>query len=134
MASLENYYDKLAGSRDRYIKRYSYYHSLLHKYYRYYIPKGKRVLEVGCGTGELLNALSPSFGVGVDLSQEMVNICKQKFSHLSFYTGNISELDINERFDYVVLSGLMGELEDIQGFLTELRRFCHPGTRIVIEY
>ena len=36
------------------------------KFMRFLIPPGKRVLELGCGRGELLAALEPSYGVGVD--------------------------------------------------------------------
>ena len=38
------------------------------------------------------------------------------------------------KFDYIVLAGTLGELQDIQQYLTDLRPFCHADTRIIIEY
>ncbi len=133
MQDIRKHYDELAPVRDRYRKRNAYYYSLLHKQYQYLIPENKRVLEVGCGTGELLNAIKPAYGVGVDVSPEMIKVAEGKFSGLHFLAGKVDDLK-EEKFDYIILSGLLGELDDIQQFLKDLRKFCHPHTRIIIEY
>jgi len=132
--NLSAHYDSLAAVRDDYRSRNRYYYQLLHKAYRYFIPKGKRVLEVGCATGELLAALEPGFGVGVDLSPKMADIAQKKFPQYKFFSGEVSGLPLSEKFDYIVLSGVIGELEDIQKFFEDIKPFCHAHTRIVIEY
>ncbi len=134
MTILTEHYDRLAHKRDDYRAKNKYYYSLLNKQYRYFVPEGKKVLEIGCATGDLLSTLKPSLGVGVDLSPAMVKIAKDKYPHLQFLTGDIFDLKINETFDFIILSGVLGEVEDIQNFLISLRRFCNPDTRIVIEY
>lgn len=131
---IKDHYDTFAGLRDIFRAKNSYYYSLLERQYRYFIPEGKKVLEVGCSTGELLNALRPSLGVGIDVSGATIEIASRKFPSIRFHTGEISALKEDEKFDYIILSGLLGELDDIQGFLEELRAFCHDDTRIVIEY
>jgi len=131
---ISEHYDRLAGERDAYRARNAYYYSLLNKHYRYFIPEGKKVLEVGCSTGELLNALNPSVGVGIDVSGQSIGIARQKFPRLQFHAGGIEDLKADEKFDYIVLSGLLGELDDIQGFLGQLKKFCGPDTRLIIEY
>lgn len=128
------HYDAIAPVRDESRKRNAYYYSLLHAEYRYLIPKNKKVLEVGCGTGELLSAVEPLVGVGIDISPEMINVAQSKFPCLHFHVGEISDVNLDETFDYIILSSLLGDLEDIQLFFTELRKFCHPHTRIIIEY
>ncbi len=134
MKDIVNHYNRLASLRDHYRKKNSYFYALLYKQYKYLVPKGKKVLEVGCSTGELLNVLEPSFGVGIDVSGEMIQIARQKYPHLEFHEGQISDLKIDEKFDYIILSGLLGELEDIQQFLKSLRKFCTNDTRVIIEY
>ena len=134
MKDLARHYDALAATRDDYLTGNAYYYSLLYREYRYLIPQNKKVLEVGCGTGELLNALTPSLGVGVDVSSQMIKQAARKFFRFKFHVGEIEGLPVSEKFDYIVLSGLVGELDDIQEFLEELKRFCHPHTRIIIEY
>lgn len=42
------------------------------KFMRFLIPPGKRILELGCGRGDLLAALQPSYGVGVDFGARAV--------------------------------------------------------------
>ena len=46
------------------------YHEDDVKFMRFLIPAGKRVLELGCGTGDLLAALQPSYGVGIDFGPQ----------------------------------------------------------------
>ena len=55
-----------------------YYHSRLQEIYRLNIPKGSRILELGCGCGDLLASLNPSVGVGVDFSGEMLEIARTR--------------------------------------------------------
>ncbi len=132
--NIAQYDNAFTSQRDEYLKKNSYYYFLLYKQYQYFIPARKKVLEIGCGTGELLNILKPSLGVGIDMSVEMVKIAGGKFPHLKFFAGELSVLKIDEKFDYIILPGLMGELDDIQEFLKHLRKFCKEETRIIIEY
>ena len=46
--------DKLASNRDYWIDKNSYFYHDDHSYMRFLIGEGKRVLELGCGTGQLL--------------------------------------------------------------------------------
>lgn len=131
---LASYFDSLASQRDDFRRKNRYYHGLLDKQYRYFVPEGKKVLEVGCSTGDLLAALKPSYGMGVDISPKMIERSKEKYPSLHFYVGTIQDITVEEKFDYIILSGLIGDLEDIQTFLQSLKRFCTPDTRIIIEY
>lgn len=134
MKTISQHYDDLASVRDSYREKNRYYYSLLHNEYRDLIPKNKKVLEVGCGTGELLNAVCPTLGVGVDISPRMIQAATAKFPRLKFSPCEIKDLQEDVQFDYIILSGLLGELDDIQQFFLDLKRFCHARTRIIIEY
>ncbi len=107
---------------------------MLFEYYRHIVPAGKRVLEIGCGTGELLNAVHPSYGLGVDVSSAVISCAREKFPNLHFSSQALNGLDSEQPFDYILVSGTLGECPDIQEFLNQLRRFCAPHTRIIIEY
>ena len=50
----------IAGEYDRWKEKSAYYYRLLAEIYRDRVPEGASVLEIGCGTGTLLAALSPS--------------------------------------------------------------------------
>ena len=56
----------------------AYFHQYLARVLRARIPAGQRVLDIGCGGGEMLAALQPSRGVGVDLSATVVTAAETR--------------------------------------------------------
>ncbi|MDQ1339441.1 MAG: hypothetical protein QG567_593 [Campylobacterota bacterium] len=131
---LISHYDKIAPQRDEWIKKNSYYYDHLMEYYEFLIPKGLRVLEIGCGTGYILNSVKPSYGVGIDFSSEMINIAKNNHPDYTFMVMDAEELALDEKFDYIIISDLIGELHDIQEFFKKLKAVCTYETKIVINY
>lgn len=128
------YYQKLAPKRLKWKKRNRYYHQLLEKYFRFLVPENSKVLEVGCGTGDLLHAVNPAEGVGVDFSPEMTAIASERYPQLTFHTQDAESLAIDEPFDYVILSDLLGSLWDIQKAVASLRSVTGPGSRLIISH
>jgi SAM-dependent methyltransferase len=112
----------------------AFYHQLLHHYYSFLLPAGLRVLELGCGHGDLLAHLKPSFGVGVDSSLEMIGVAFKKHPNLMFVQAFASEIEFKEEFDVIILSDLVNDLWDLQKVLEKMRNICHPGTRIVLNF
>ena len=74
-----------AGSRVR-----SFYQQRLAEVFRLLIPPGMRVLELGCGQGDLLAALRPSRGVGIDFSPAMIERAQGRHPQLEFLDGRRS--------------------------------------------
>ena len=132
--SVLEHYDKLARQRDRWRSKNRYFYRELENFYGFQIPEGSEVLEVGCGTGDLLAAVKPSRGVGVDISPEMVKVASEKYPDLDFREMDVSSEPFDETFDYIILSSLLGELDDIQTFLENLQSATHPGTRIIVDF
>ena len=132
--ALVEYFDALAPARDRWIERNRYYHRELARAFSFFVPAGCSVLEIGCGTGQLLSALRPRRGVGIDISPKMIEIAREKHPDLEFRVGDLEDLDVQETFDYVVISDLLGFLHDVQGAFEQLHRVCTPRTRVVVSY
>ncbi len=129
------YMDALAVSRDRYIKKNSYYYNDLKNFFRFHIPEGSSVLEIGCGTGDILNSIKPGRGVGIDISSEMVKIAQGKYRHLTFHHMDAEDLSaLNEKFDFIIISDTLGYFEDVQKSFEQLRKVSLPETRIIITY
>jgi SAM-dependent methyltransferase len=127
-------FEALAPRRDRDKARHWFYHEYLKAFIRFTVPPGQRVLEIGCGTGDLLNAVKPSFGVGVDLSRAMVAVARGKFPHLHFLEGDAHSLPLVAPFDYIILSDLVGDLDDVQAVFEGLRALVRPETRLILTY
>jgi len=110
------------------------YHRRLAEVYRGQIPRGRRVLELGCGDGGLLAALEPSVGVGVDFSPEMLRHARARYPHLRFIEADAHDLALDEPFDAIVLSDLVNDLWDVQQVLERLRPLCTPRTRVILNF
>jgi SAM-dependent methyltransferase len=131
-------YDRLADERDRWRAKNAAYYRNLERLVRFIVPDGANVLEIGSGTGDLLAALRPSRGTGIDISPSLVALARRKHPQLEFVAGDAETLDMPElagrTFDYVVMSDVVGRLQDVWSAFRALRRVCHPRTRIVITY
>lgn len=112
----------------------AYYHRRLAEIFRTHVPPGQRVLEVGCGAGDLLAALEPSAGVGVDLSSEAIRLARTRHPHLRFVEADAHALDLHETFDVIILSDLVNDLWDVQQVLMCVNRLCHPATRVILNF
>jgi SAM-dependent methyltransferase len=126
--------EKLAPRRDKYIRRNWYYYKNLRNFFRFNIPEGSKVAEIGCGTGYLLNSLNPSYGLGIDFSPAMIEKARLKYPNLHFEVMDAEQITLDEKFDYIIISDTLGYLEDIQKAFAELKKIAHPGTRILISY
>jgi SAM-dependent methyltransferase len=126
--------DALAPRRDEFRKRNRYYHEQIERLAHFFIPEGAKVLEVGCSTGDLLAALKPGRGVGVDLSPEHVEIARKKHPGLEFCVGDAEALDLDEEFDFVVLSDVIGFLDDVWAGLRSLRKVMGERSRLFVTY
>lgn len=123
---------------DRWRQINAAYHQDDHKFMRFLIPPGKRVLEIGCGTGELLAVLEPSYGVGVDFGARTLERARARFPQLTFVLGDAEDAAtlnaIEGPFDYIVIADAIGMFEDIDGTLRLIYQLCTPSTRLVISY
>jgi SAM-dependent methyltransferase len=127
------FYDGFAAEEARWRRRNQTYHRLLESVYRFQIPPGRRVLEIGSGSGDLLAALRPAAGVGVDVSARMVERARSRHPELRFEVVAGEELDLGETFDYVVLSDVTPFVHDLLALFERLKAHAHPGTRVVIS-
>lgn len=135
---LLEYVENTADNQEEWRKLNSAYYENDRRFMRFLIPSGKRVLEMGCGKGDLLSALEPSHGVGIDFSPTMVAKAKARHPHLSFVCGDVERPQTFEElegtFDYILIADTVGMLENIDGTMRALLKVCSPSTRLVIAY
>lgn len=115
-------------------KRNPYYYKWLERIYRFIVRPNSRVLHVGCEAGDLLAAVRPSYGVGIDENSKAVEFAKSRFADLNFYTMDPHELKLDEKFDYILVCNSLGKWHDIQQALEKIKTCSTDETRIVITY
>jgi SAM-dependent methyltransferase len=127
------YWEGFARNFRRWEGPRSYYQKRLREIFRLVVPPGMRILELGCGRGDLLAALQPSRGVGIDFSPAMLDLARQRYPGLEFVEGDVHALDLNEEFDFIVCSDLVNLLWDVQQVFAVAARHSHSSTRVLLN-
>ncbi len=108
------------------------------------ITQGKRVLEVGCGTGSMTTWLAKQVGmngqvIAVDASEEQLEIArkaaeKSGFTNIEFIWSTIEALDLPDDFvDLAYSRLLLMHLMDPKRVLININKYLKPGGVIACE-
>jgi SAM-dependent methyltransferase len=129
------HWDAIARKHDPRRGMGGWYHRRLQEIYCFHISPNQNVLEIGCAEGNLLAALKPARGVGIDFSEEMICHAKALHPELEFIHADAHDLsEISETFDAIILSDLVNDLWDVQQVLEQLKPLCAPHTRIILNF
>jgi SAM-dependent methyltransferase len=133
-AFYEDHHDGIERSR----RRHRYFYSYLERVVRVRVPSGQRVLDLGCGSGDLLASLQPALGVGVDVSARAVEEASRRHAapNLRFLQGDVADPELlastGGPFDAVLLVNVVTHLTDVQTTLQRLQAVVHPRSRVLI--
>ena len=96
---------------------------------------GERVLDVGCGTGQLTAEVAQSGTdvVGIDSSPEMIQSARANFRHLRFELFDVASLPYEAEFDAVISNAALHWVRDQRGAISSIARALKPGGRLVFE-
>ncbi|PYI63002.1 MAG: hypothetical protein DMC60_01325, partial [Verrucomicrobia bacterium] len=109
---------KIAARREDWINRNGYYYELLNRLLRFLVEPQKKVLSVRCDTGNLLAAVRPSKGKGVDICAEIVEIAQQRNPSFEFAVAFPDKEEFkqafapDEKFDYILFNDI-GDTVDV---------------------
>ncbi len=96
---------------------------------------GERVLDLGCGTGQLSAQIAAAGAavVGIDLSAEMIEAAREQFPSLSFAVGDVREFSFAESFDAVFSNATLHWVKPPETALACIAACLGPGGRFVAE-
>ncbi len=130
------YYDDFSGWYER--ERGRGYHALLDELEMDIVSpfaRGGRVLEVGCGTGLILERLArvAEEAWGLDLSPGMLQKAHQR--GLNVVLGSVTDIPFaDDSFDLVCSFKVLAHVPDIGHALAEVARVTRPGGHMVLEF
>lgn len=95
------------------------------------------VLDVACGTGELLSRLAekcPIQGTGIDIAEEMIKAAKSKYSNkFAFLVSGCAPLSFDDNsFDVITVSASFHHFPEPERFALEAYRVLKHGGKIYI--
>src|SRR4051794_15443621 len=99
------------------------------------VSHGDRVLDVATGTGDLAVELRSRGAevVGLDFSERMLELAREKAPDVHFEAGNALELPYaDDEFDAVTVGFGARNFEDLRAGLSEMARVTRPGGRVVV--
>ncbi len=131
--------DKISANKTEIWKKYyrlnNYYHLEYQHSIRNIIPIDASVLEFSCRGGELLKSLPNKSKVGVEFDDGLVKYANKKLSKVPILLFNKPlKLPAIKRFDYIIFSHTSSDIDDLQGLIKQIKRFCDEDTRVVVSY
>jgi trans-aconitate methyltransferase len=99
-------------------------------------PKsGERILDLGCGTGQLTQKIAEHGGdvVGLDASPEMIGQARQNFPSLRFMLRDAASMDFQDEFDAIFSNAALHWMLDAIAVAKGMFRALRKGGRIVAE-
>lgn len=137
--SVLHHFDAIAPQYDQYKKHSEYYYSQLKLLLKLLIGNcfDKRIIEIGCGTGSLLAELAPRNGLGIDLSERMIQIATERWRdrlELEFRVGEAEVLEVEGDWDFIVMCDVLEHLYDPAAAISRLDRVFAPGTRLILTW
>jgi SAM-dependent methyltransferase len=130
-------YDAIAAHRARWIDRAAYYHATVERVIESLTAPGSRVLEVGCGLGDLSAALEARGCrcTGLDISPRSVALARERHPGLDVRVSDVERDPLPEGpFDVIVFADVVGHLEDVERAFERVRTLLAPGGRVIVTY
>ncbi|MBI4405054.1 MAG: glycosyltransferase [Deltaproteobacteria bacterium] len=129
------YFDSIAARYSSWRSKMAYYVEHTSSFLKSAIPPNQKVLLVGCIAPDILIQLSPSVGVGLDISPKLIELARasNRDARISFHCAAPEEFHSNEKFDYVIVLNAVDHSCDILMLINSLKEFVHENSRIILS-
>ena len=97
---------------------------------------GERILDLGCGTGQLTAEIARSGALvtGLDSSPEMLADARKNFPELPFVLADASRFHLPQPFDAVFSNAVLHWVKNAEGAVSSIARALRSGGRFVAEF
>ena len=100
------------------------------------VRPGERILDLGCGTGQLTAEIAKqgARAVGLDNSANMIGQARQNYPGLEFVLGDARSLRFDEPFDAVFSNAALHWVKEADAAVGAIERVLKVGGRFVAEF
>ncbi|WP_173427748.1 class I SAM-dependent methyltransferase [Aneurinibacillus tyrosinisolvens] len=98
--------------------------------------KNERVLDLGCGTGDLSNEITKRGAtvVGMDMSAPMIERAKDKYPEIKFFVGDAQKFSMEDKFDAVFSNAALHWMKDASQVVEGVWNVLNKNGRFVAEF
>ena len=133
-SELAKYYNLIYSGKD-YDAEAKKIIALINKYKK---TKGKKLLDVACGTGLFLKHLKNQFScMGIDINPAMLDIALEQVTAVRYKQADMMDFDLNEKFDVVVCLfssiGYVKTLKNLDKTISNFAKHLNPGGVLIID-
>lgn len=133
----KDHFNSIAHLYDSFKNRNPLYYNTLKKAIKKEITiKRPKILDIGCGTGTILNYLNPVNGVGIDISDNMIELAHSKLhlnSHLIFKVHNIEKSPLKGMFDYILFNDVIEHVIDKGVTIKNIAKSMNKNTTLILS-
>jgi len=105
---------------------------VLAHYLNLIIPGTADLLEIGCGSGELLQLLHCRSKTGIDASETQISSARKNCPDATLHCGDACGIEPGPEFDVVLVSDTLNHCSDAQALLEAAHRVARPEARLVL--
>lgn len=98
--------------------------------------KNERILDLGCGSGQLTAQIADLAGevVGIDQSPDMIGQAKSDYGHLNFKVADATDFYFEEKFDAIFSNAVLHWVKNYEASIMSMSKNLKPGGRLVLEF
>ena len=126
--------NSIAPEWDTWRARNRFYHEQVTELVAGAVVPDRRVLDIGCGLGDVLATVQPDRGLGLNVAERLTRLAREKYPDLTFATFDADAVALPDDFrpDYVVSVNLLDHAYDVFDLFSSLRECFTERTLIVI--
>ena len=101
------------------------------------VVQGVNVLDVACGTGVLFDDYflrNVNSVTGVDISSQMVRICKEKYPEVSVICADAETFSFDKAFDCIMIYNAFPHFVDSARLFSNLTKYLKVGGRLTVAH
>ncbi len=128
------HFQDFAKDYPKYRRKFKYFRKDVVNYHNFFLNDNNSILAIGCGIGDLLSQLKGKDKVGIDYSENMIEVAKTSHPDIEFHCMDARDITLDKKFDIIIMADVIGYMDDVQAVFEQVRKVSHRRTKLIITH